>query len=215
MLRSDTGRAEAFSDGVLAIAITILVLELRPPEHQPGGLWRALLDQWPAYLGYLASFAYIGVIWLNHHQAFARLRFTDGPLHAANLALLFTTAALPFPTAVLSDAFKHSVSDGDARTAVLLYAVVAAAMCLSWYLLFHRLETNPALHSDDMASDFPRHGRIRSGAGVIAYLAAGFLGWAVQPLIAGAVFLLLPVFYGVTTEGLLLRGHSGPDTGSA
>ncbi|MFE9426533.1 TMEM175 family protein [Kitasatospora sp. NPDC006697] len=203
--RADTGRVEAFSDGVFAIAITILVLDLHPPEHPPGGLAHALLEQWPAYLGYLTSFGYIGVIWLNHHQAFTRLRYTDGGLHAANLALLFTTAALPFPTAVLSTAFQHSFTDADARTAVLLYAVVAAAMCLSWYVLFRHLDRTPALHAAHMEPAFPRHGTVRSAAGVAGYLAAGLLGWAVHPAIAAVVFLLLPAFYGLTTEGLVRR----------
>ncbi|GAA1937490.1 TMEM175 family protein [Kitasatospora viridis] len=207
--RADTGRVEAFSDGVFAIAITILVLDLHPPAHPPGGLGHALLEQWPAYVGYLTSFAYIGVIWLNHHQAFTRLRSTDAGLHAANLSLLFTTAALPFPTAVVSTAFQHSLSDSDARTAVLLYACVAAAMCLSWYLLFRHLERTPALHVASMEPSFPRHGMVRSAAGVVGYLAAGLVGWAVQPVIAAVVFLLLPAFYGLTTEGLIGRRPVG------
>src|SRR5262245_30065213 len=83
--RTDTSRVAAFSDGVFAIAITILALEMRTPEHPAGGLFTALLHQWPVYLGYVTSFAYIGVIWLNHHQAFTRIRTVDRGLHVANL----------------------------------------------------------------------------------------------------------------------------------
>ncbi|MET1087178.1 MAG: TMEM175 family protein, partial [Arthrobacter sp.] len=66
MTRSDTSRAEAFSDAVIAIVITLLVLELTPPETEPGGLLAGLLGQWPTYLAYAASYIYLAVIWLNH-----------------------------------------------------------------------------------------------------------------------------------------------------
>lgn len=65
-----TGRAEAFSDGVFAIVITLLVLDVRAPDSAGSGLLGDLLAQWPAYLGYLTSFLYVGVIWLNHHALF-------------------------------------------------------------------------------------------------------------------------------------------------
>jgi TMEM175 potassium channel family protein len=80
---SDSARVEAFSDGVLAIAITLLVLDLRAPV--PGDMQGQLLGEWPAYL---ASFAYIGVIWVNHHQLFTRIAAVDFGLLWRNLALL-------------------------------------------------------------------------------------------------------------------------------
>jgi hypothetical protein len=88
LLQTETSRVEAFSDGVLAIAITLLVLDLRPPAHAPGQLVTGLLGQWPAYLGFVTSFLYIAVIWLNHHQTFARIRTVDRGLHFANIAVL-------------------------------------------------------------------------------------------------------------------------------
>lgn len=77
MQLSDTGRVEAFSDGVFAIVVTLLVLDLKEPEHAPGELLDGLARQWPAYLGYFASFLYVAVIWLNHHQAFVAIRRVD------------------------------------------------------------------------------------------------------------------------------------------
>ena len=68
-----TDRLETFSDGVFAIAITLLVLELDVPTDTHGDLWRALLEQWPSYLAYLISFAVIGIIWVNHHGILALL----------------------------------------------------------------------------------------------------------------------------------------------
>jgi uncharacterized membrane protein len=79
------------------------------------------------------------VIWLNHHQASATIRRVDKGLHLANLALLFITALLPFPTAVLSGAFITGVDGADARTAVALDAGIATAMCASWLLLYDQV----------------------------------------------------------------------------
>lgn len=200
--RSETARAEAFSDGVLAIAATILVLGLVAPPHRPGGLGRALMQHWPAYLGYVASFSYIAVIWLNHHQAFVRIRTMNRGLHAANLFLLFMTAALAFPTAVVADAVQADVSGTDARVAVALYAGVAAALCLSWVALYWTLRRCPGLLKSTVGPAYVRHGLIRSGIGTLVYCAVGVLGVLVTPLIALIAFALLPAFYFVTSEGL-------------
>ena len=96
--RSDTRRAEAFSDGVLAIIITLLVLELKPPQGEPGRLLAGLLAQWPTYLAYVTSYLYVAVIWLNHKATFKRIHTIDRGLHWANVGVLFTTALLPFAT---------------------------------------------------------------------------------------------------------------------
>lgn len=199
---TDTGRVEAFSDAVLAVAITLLALEMGTPAHHHGGLWPALLHQWPVYLGYLISFAYIGVIWLNHHQAFTRIRIVDRGLHAANLALLFTTAALPFPTGVLSDALQQPLASADVRTAVALYALIAATMCASWLWIYTYLARQPAILDTSAEPHYVPHGQLRSGIGIASYLLGGALGWLLTPAIALAVFLLLPAFYFITSEGI-------------
>ena len=112
---SDTSRVEAFSDGVFAIVITLLVLDLRSPAVPPGQLLAGLLAQWPVYLAFVTSFMYVGVVWLNHHAAFDRIRRIDRGLHWANLGILFTTTLLPFPTAVISKAIQAG-DPADART---------------------------------------------------------------------------------------------------
>ena len=208
--RSDTARVEAFSDGVFAIAVTVLVLEIGDPVHRQGRLGHALMEQWPAYLGYLASFGYVAVIWLNHHQAFARVRSVDSGLHAANLLLLGVTAALAFPTGVLSDALREDVFSSDARVAGVLYAVVAAAMCGAWLLLYTHLRHRPGLLDPGIEPEYVRHGQLRSAVGIGAYAVAGLLGWTVTPVAALAVFVLLPVFYFVTSEGLPYRRPAAP-----
>src|SRR5205085_5705026 len=93
-------RVEAFSDGVLAIAATLLVLELRVPD--PGqDLAQALLAQAPSYATYLVSFLTIGIIWVNHHQLFAHVRRVDRTLLFLNLLRLLVVSLTPFPTALL------------------------------------------------------------------------------------------------------------------
>ena len=75
--RWETGRVEAFSDGVFAIAITLLVLDLQMPEDAYGDLWKGFADQWPSYLAYVTSFLAIGAVWLEHHRLFTCLRLAD------------------------------------------------------------------------------------------------------------------------------------------
>ncbi|KLO25984.1 hypothetical protein ABW16_21265 [Mycolicibacter heraklionensis] len=200
---TDTGRVEAFSDGVFAIAVTLLVLDLKAPEHAPGQLLDALIRQWPAYLGYVASFGYVAVIWLNHHQAFTAIKQVDKGVHLANIALLFTTALIPFPTAVLSRAFIDGADTPDARTAVALYAGILAAMCASWLLLFDQVSRCPEQLVADQAD--PRvfaAQRFRSLTGIVAYLVAGVIGVVWSPMVALAVFVVMPAFYAINIPGI-------------
>ena len=113
-----TGRMEMFSDGVFAIAITLLVLELNVPESSFDDLWAGIAHQWPSYLAYVTSFVTIGGIWAAHHGIFRRLRYANQRLMVLNLLLLMAVAFLPFPTKLMAEAFHD---EGAARTAVLFY----------------------------------------------------------------------------------------------
>jgi uncharacterized membrane protein len=116
----ETGRVEAFSDGVFAIAITLLVLELKVPHLEDGGGGRlavALLREWPSYLGFVTSFATILIMWVNHHRMFSFIRRSDARFLYANGLLLFVVTLVPFPTAVLAEYFEKP----GATTAGLLY----------------------------------------------------------------------------------------------
>jgi uncharacterized membrane protein len=86
-MQSETARIEAFSDGVFAIAITLLILEIKVPSQDHGSL-AALLRQWPSYLAFLMSFTYIGVMWINHHRMFTHIKRSDDVLLLLNLLLL-------------------------------------------------------------------------------------------------------------------------------
>jgi uncharacterized membrane protein len=174
-------RLEAFSDGVLAIAITLLVIEIRPPElHQGESLAHALWAQWPSYVAYLVSFLTIGVIWLNHHRVFEQVARVDGPLLLLNLNLLLWTGLIPFPTAVVAE---HLGGAGEAaQTASALYSGVLLLMGLSFGALFAWVT-----HTDRLLGRLPPPGVVRAARqrfmlGLVVYAAAFALSWVSAPL---------------------------------
>jgi uncharacterized membrane protein len=172
---SGTDRLETFSDGVLSITITLLVAEIVRPEHAPGQLFDRLVEQWPSYIAFLASFFYTGVIWLNHRAVFARVRYCDRGLHLANLFLLLTSGLIPFPTAILSSSMQIG-NEFDAKIAVVLYAAIAGSMCLAWLILFHVLSIHPWLVEHHIGSDFFPKERLRAILGVVCYTVAAWRG---------------------------------------
>jgi uncharacterized membrane protein len=197
---TDSSRVEAFTDGVFAIVITILVLELRPPEHEDGGLLRGLLSQWAFYLAFLMSFLYVGIVWMNHHALFSRVRFVDRGLQWVNFSILLTAAVLPFPTAVLAEAL-HGGNPTDQRAAVALYALVAGLMSAAWIAVFPYLRDHPQLVEPGTDPAYFHAQRIRPWTGVILYTAAGLLG-LLAPLIGLILFVVMIVFHGLTSDGV-------------
>lgn len=198
---SDTSRTESFSDGVFSVFITLMVLNLHPPEFEPGGLLAALVRQWPAYLAYLTSYLYIAVIWLNHKAVFKRIRAMDHGLHWANVGVLFATALLPFATALVADALWHD-NAADTRTAVALYALVGALLCMGWLWFYHYLSRHPELLAQGVELRYFARERTRALGGIVLYFIAGALGYQVAPLLAMLIFLILPIFFALTHEGL-------------
>src|SRR5712664_2561523 len=128
------GRIEAFSDGVFAIAITLLILEIRVPTALgPGGLWPALAAQWSSYAAYVLSFLVIGIMWANHHNIFRYIGRANHLLVMLNLALMFWVAVLPFPTAVLATYLRQP----EHRTAAtVLYGATLTFTALCYNLLW-------------------------------------------------------------------------------
>ena len=115
----ETSRAEAFSDGVFAIAITLLILNVTV-HHSGGTLGHDLLHLWPSYLAYAISFLTIGIMWVNHHTIFRHIARADRIFLFLNLGLLMCIAFVPFPTGVAAEVAR---SDADRRAAALLYGV--------------------------------------------------------------------------------------------
>src|SRR5215211_6964115 len=143
----DTTRLEAFSDGVIAIAITLLVLEIRVPEEaeSASALWQGLRDLWPAYLGYLISFATIGIMWANHHTIFRLITRTNHYLILANLLFLLCLAFLPFPTALLT----HTLGQPGERVGIIVYSGAFLVTALAYNLLW----SYAASHARDLMPD--------------------------------------------------------------
>jgi uncharacterized membrane protein len=195
---AESTRVEAFSDGVFAIAITLLVLDLKAPARY-GLVRHDLLVQWPTYLAYLASFGYIGVIWVNHHNLFTRIARVNGGLLWRNLALLLAMSVLPFPTAVVGSAFQHGSFD-DRRTAIVLYALVGAAAALTWLVLFHFLSRAPYLLQDEAHAAFFAGERRRAFFGIALY-ALSALAALWYPVAGLVIVCILPMFYGLTSTG--------------
>jgi uncharacterized membrane protein len=129
---SDTSRLETFSDGVFAIAITLLVLEIRVPHassETASGLLGALARLWPSYLGYAISFVTLGIMWANHHAIFTYVRRTDRYFLLIHVFFLMCISFLPFPTAVLAEHLPHPESR---RVAVAAYSATLVVIALAY-----------------------------------------------------------------------------------
>jgi uncharacterized membrane protein len=132
---NETARIEAFSDGVFAIAITLLILEIQvPPQTPHGGLRNALANLWPSYLAFLASFMTIGVMWLNHHRLFTLINKKDDGLIVFNLLLLLGITWLPFPTALLAEHLLGA--HVDQQVAALIYAGSFLALAIVFNVMW-------------------------------------------------------------------------------
>ncbi|MEH1165141.1 TMEM175 family protein [Micromonospora sp. CPCC 205539] len=198
---SDTDRLTAFSDGVFAIVITLLVIELRVPEYHEGELLAGLLDEGASYLAFLVSFVYVGVIWLNHHALVRLIRATTLALSWINLGILFGAVIIPFPTAVLASAFTHG-NAADRRAAVALYALAAALMSAPWLVFFGYLRRHPTLLQSGIRPDYVRAQRLRPVTGLVLYGLSGLLGWFVDPLLGLIGIIVMISYHAVTSEGL-------------
>ncbi|MFD5462840.1 TMEM175 family protein [Kitasatospora sp. NPDC127059] len=188
METTDTGRIEAFSDGVFAIAITLLVLEIKIPQaHGAAELWRALGAQWPSYFAYVVSFLVIGVVWVNHHALFAHLATVDRTLMFLNLLLLMLISVLPFPTAVVAQNLRNG-SAANVAAAVYGGVMVGQAVLFS---VFWNYATRTGRCFDAWV-DVPaaRAARWRFEVGLVVY-----------PLTVGLAFLSAPAALAV--HGLL------------
>ena len=136
-----TERVEAFSDGVIAIAITLLVLTLKVPNVEKGGLFDAIIDDWTSYAAFVLSFAVIGVMWVSHHSMFERIATVDRPFLFLNLFLLMAIAFLPYPTTLLA----RFIQDGgnDAHIAAAMYSINMVAIGMMFLSMWAWLARRP------------------------------------------------------------------------
>lgn len=199
------GRVEAFSDGVIAVAITLLVLDLRVPEPGEGGnLARRLVELWPNYLAYAISFLAIGIMWINHHAALRRLRTVDHAVLVVNLLLLMCIVALPFSTSLF--ATYLDAEEGSHLAAVVYASSFLVTSLVFWGLQFLILVRRPELLRDPLTHAQQRTLLLRGAVALPAYLVAALLG-LVTPYLTLAVCIMLGLFYFVPSR---LAGRTGP-----
>jgi uncharacterized membrane protein len=212
----NSGRLEAFSDGVFAVAITILALDLHvgiPGPHQPS-LAAQLAAQWPAFAAYAVSFATIGIIWVNHHALFRNFSEIDRTLLFLNLLLLFFVVSIPFATSNMAAYLRQG--GPDAVLAAAIYQGVFVGMSLSFAGLFWcgiRRKRMKIAFTPEGA----RRATIRFSIGNVAYLAAigiAFLSATASLIVSGLVAIYYIFEQTPAGETTAQAGATPPDTGS-
>jgi uncharacterized membrane protein len=197
---SPTGRVEAFSDGVMAIAITLLVLDLKVPEPgEEGQLLNHLLARWPSYVAYLAAFLTIGIIWLNHRTLVDRIARFDARLHWLNLMLLLGVATLPFPTSLMAAYLQRG--GADATVATFVYGLCATLMAVPWGFIWRHLADRPDLLEAGYDVAYARAEWKRGTLGLPIYAVATLVA-LVWPVVSLLLYLGIAVLYAVTSQGV-------------
>jgi Predicted integral membrane protein len=164
---STTARLEAFSDGVIAIAITLLILEVKIPKVADGKLGHALLDQWPSYAAYVLTFVFIGIMWINHHRIFEQIVRVDRGLMFINLMMRMGIAFLPFPTALLAE---YAVDAGtNSHVAAAVYSATMVFIGINFVGVWIYLRGHRELLPPDFDAEIITLSIRRSGVGPIIY----------------------------------------------
>jgi uncharacterized membrane protein len=183
----NTSRLEAFSDGVFAVAITLLVLQFAVPHVTAGRLLDALLGQWPQLVTYVASFLTVGIVWVNHHTIFKGLRAVDRTIQFINLILLLFIVLVPYPTQLLGYYLNSGI---NGSVAAAFYAVVMTGMGISFQLLVAWAITHPRLLKPSVNRVAIRAAIPRYSLGLLVYAASIVLAfvsaWLVVFLYAGS-----------------------------
>jgi uncharacterized membrane protein len=201
-LNIETTRVEAFSDGVFAIAITLLILEIKVPLPGSGELRRELLRQWPSYVSFAISFGFIGIMWMNHHRLFNHIERCDDLLLVFNLLLLLGVTVVPFPTAVLA---MH-MGRPDQRTAVILFNATYVFIAVFFNVLWrYAASSKRGLLAPDVDTASVASITRQYAFGPILYLVCLGLAWVSVPAsllmnIGLACFFALPPSWGKNAE---------------
>src|SRR5262252_2899732 len=196
-----TGRLEAFSDGVFAIAITLLVIELHVPTGHEA-LVQGLEHEWPRYLGYFVSFAFIGGVWIAHSNMTRFLKAADPELMRLNLVLLLFVSFLPFTTAIaathlfVSNLSLHEVtiSSPTERIAAVLFGLNLTLAALMLYLMLRHAGRSSDVAADDLAEEELQTFATQRRSALLLQASATVVG-AFLPLLAVAFYLALAIFY--------------------
>jgi uncharacterized membrane protein len=193
----ESRRAESFSDGVFAVAITILVFNLLPVGAgtiSSRQLTHALSTAWPQYAAYAVSFLTIGIMWLNHHTMLAHVTRVDRPLLAINLFLLMGIVAIPFPTALVAEHLTGAFKAGGAIAAVI-YGLVMIAISIGYSGMWLYLESHRERLGASARLRSPRTASIRFSAGLVGYVVATLLAAFVSAAAALTLYGVIAVYY--------------------
>ena len=186
---SGTGRLEAFSDGVFAIAATLLVLELSVTSYSDLG--SELRHLWPSYLAFATSFLTIGIIWMNHHFCVETMARVDRTLMFLNLLLLMTVSFLPFPTKLVAESFKEHTGE---QPAVLAYAGTFVLMAVIYNVWWRYASRERRLIRDEVPDSTVRAITRAFNPGVPMY-AVTFLVAFWSPIASVALTFAIAAFY--------------------
>lgn len=186
-----TGRLEAFSDGVLAVAITLLVLDLHVDAPPGDSLWSQLHGEWPSFAAYVLSFFLIGVIWVNHHALISLAARVDRRLMFYNLLLLFFVSTIPFTTSTLASYLRAGGS--GSRVAVVLYGVSSEGMAITFRLILKHLIRSHLTRVPVADVDCRRAVR-RFGIGAFVYPVVTAVG-LVAPRVMLVLYAAIALYY--------------------
>ena len=218
MDEKETGRIEAFSDGVFAVAITLLILNIQAPTTPDLLTDSALLDffhrQWPTLLAFITSFATIGIMWINHHRLFTHIKRTDNNLLVLNLLLLLVIIFIPFPTALLAQQYAMHP---DMHYAAILYSCTNVLLAIAFNLLWRYASYKNRLL--DPKADFHSVQAItrQYRFGPLLYLFVLAFSW-LSASVSVILILLLAVFYALpgrplrtVPEKVEMKGDEGEE----
>jgi uncharacterized membrane protein len=217
----DSRRAEAFSDGVFAVAITVLVFNLLEigSRNLTAHPYHVLLSAWPNYFAYAVSFLTIGIMWVNHHAMFSAITQVDRRLLIINLVLLMGVVAIPFPTALVAEQLAaRSAAAGTAGVAVataggqaaaVAYGVVMIAISIGYSAIWMYIASHLKQLGAVRDLEVPHVANLQFSAGLFGYVAATLIAAFVSGLVALIIYGLLAIYY--MFEHLPGRGDAGAD----
>lgn len=190
---ADTVRLEALSDGVIAVAITLLVLDLRVPELKPDEpLWNALTAGWPSYAAYVTSFLVIGILWINHHSLFRQIRYATRGLMLANLTFLMLVVAIPFVTSLVSKYLLEG--NWNSKVAMATYEGLALAIAVSMTFLWGYVLRRPQLLEPTVDVAAARKAFPQFSIGVVVYVVLMVIAF-INPVVALAGTFGVALYY--------------------
>jgi uncharacterized membrane protein len=188
-------RLEAFSDGVFAIAITLLVIEIAVPLHAGSHLLSALLEERPVFLAYFISFMSIGIVWIEHNALTEALERVDSGLLRLNLLLLLLVGFLPYPARVMQEYLRLTDTEhGGERTAVAFFGLILFLMSLMLIVLARYAERE-GLFGADVAEERQEERRVtyQLAPSLVFYAVASLLG-LIQPYVGLVLYILIGVY---------------------